>query len=317
MLAISGAEISTQERQVIRKMAFHRDPNLWLRSNLVQLPFLAAAALGSYWVFQQDQPWTMWPWLVLVFFLTQLNFYGVLATAVASLAWGIRDPEVQISLVPFVFLPATYYVSIHFAVLMHNAAHTNFRPRWLNRLIGEICGFLQGMGFLGWKVAHGIHHQCPDDSFWDVHPPLKEPFWKFLGQMKVMIIKGLGRNYRWAFGDVSATRRRWGMTVVSIAAANYLRFLTLFMILGPADFIAFFLPFLLFHLLFYAHFNYFTHRPLGEGQYEILNVDHGLYKLHNRLFLSPFFHKTHHLKPFLVNPGRAPMPRKVLIPPHP
>jgi len=53
---------------------------------------------------------------------------------------------------------------------------------------------------------------------------------------------------------------------------------------------------------------------MGAGQYEILNVDHGLYKLHNRLFLSPFFHKTHHLKPFLINPGRTPMPPKALIP---
>src|SRR6187431_1156746 len=125
MLTVSGAEISTQDRSVIKKMAFHRDPNLWLRSNLVQLPFLAAAALGSYWVFQQDKPWTMWPWLVLVFLLTQLNFYVVLAAALATLAWGIRDPQIQMSLVPFLFLPATYYVSIHVAVLMHNAAHIN------------------------------------------------------------------------------------------------------------------------------------------------------------------------------------------------
>jgi len=201
MLAISGAEIGIQQSQAIKKIAFHKDPNLWLRSNLVQLPFLAMAAFGSYWVFQQDRPWTMWPWLVLVFFLTQLNFYGVLATALASLAWGIREPGIQMSLVPVLLLPVTYYVSIHIAVLMHNAAHTNFRPRWLNRALGEICGFLQGMGFLGWKTAHGIHHRCPDDSFFDVHPPLKEPFWKFVGEMKVMIIKGLGRNYRWAFGD--------------------------------------------------------------------------------------------------------------------
>jgi len=56
--------------------------------------------------------------------------------------------------------------------------------------------------------------------------------------------------------------------------------------------------------LFFAHFNYYTHRPRGKDSVEILNLNYNpFYKFLNFLSFGAYFHKNHHRKPSLFNPA--------------
>jgi len=76
-----------------------------------------------------------------------------------------------------------------------------------------------------------------------------------------------------------------------------------YLLLGFSGFFLFYVPTYITSVLFFNHFNYFTHRPRNDGTFEILNIDRTPYqRLVNHLFFGVFYHKNHHLKPYLFNP---------------
>jgi stearoyl-CoA desaturase (delta-9 desaturase) len=188
---------------------------------------------------------------------------------------------------------------------MHNAAHGNFRPRWLNPLVGELCGLQQLLGFRGWTLFHQMHHRDPDDPVLDPHPPAGHTYWGFVDQMKNLIQRCAARRFFQAHGDSPETRRIWRATVAFLFGGRFMRSVFVFNLLGPKLFVWLFGPSLLVNLLIYCHFNYATHRPRPDGTVEIINLDKGAgYRLLNFLTSGAYFHRNHHLRPGLFDPRR-------------
>src|SRR5271156_6020646 len=59
-------------------------------------------------------------------------------------------------------IPLGIYAGGLSVVYIHNAAHNNFRWRWLNESFGHIAGTHQLWGFKGWQLIHIVHHQYMD-----------------------------------------------------------------------------------------------------------------------------------------------------------
>src|SRR6266487_589177 len=74
---------------------------------------------------------------------------GILFLGLLGLFYGSRFSLWHLGLIPL-----GVYLGLLSAMLMHNAAHGNIRPAWLNRLLGEICGVHQLPGFPGWHITH-------------------------------------------------------------------------------------------------------------------------------------------------------------------
>ena len=76
-------------------------------------------------------------------------------------------------------------------------------------------------------------------------------------------------------------------------------------VFGPIGFALFFLPSYVTQLAFYTHFNWATHRPLGDKRYGVFNLHTGLYyQIANAMLLGFYYHKNHHLQPGMINPKK-------------
>ena len=200
-------------------------------------------------------------------------------------------------------IPLGAYLGIQSGTFMHNASHGNFRPKWLNRVVGEICGLHQLPGVPGWWVTHKIHHQNPDDPEKDPHPPLGLPFWGFVRIMKQTMRTVMTNVYFDQWGKSRETKRIWALVDLTLPINRYLRAVFLLLLLGPAIFVFVWIPSYLVNILFYAHLNFVTHQPNGEGDFEILDIKNGwYYRFMNAIGQGCYFHKTHHLKCTLINP---------------
>ncbi|MGE3756333.1 MAG: hypothetical protein AB7H97_01180, partial [Pseudobdellovibrionaceae bacterium] len=74
----------------------------------------------------------------------------------------------------------------------------------------------------------------------------------------------------------------------------------------------FFVPFYSVMTMIYWHFNYSSHRPTEIG-FEILDLNHNLYyKIANFMSAGTYFHKTHHERPSIFNPSKAPVSGRVI-----
>jgi len=63
--------------------------------------------------------------------------------------------------------PPVLYFLICCHLWIHNASHGNF-PRWANRIVGEVLGFIVFVRFASWQIVHVRHHDFSDDGVRDV-----------------------------------------------------------------------------------------------------------------------------------------------------
>ncbi len=113
------------------------------------------------------------------------------------------------SLWNFALIPLGVVTGLYSAVMIHNAAHSNIKPLWLSRLIGEICGLHQLGRFLGWAITHHLHHCFPDDPEKDPRPPNNLNFWKFADEMKNTIRRVLSQSYFEIWGNTPKSQKIW------------------------------------------------------------------------------------------------------------
>ncbi|MDA0349008.1 MAG: fatty acid desaturase [Verrucomicrobia bacterium] len=199
--------------------------------------------------------------------------------------------------------PLGAYLGVQSGTLMHNASHGNLRPKWLNRVCGELCGLHQLPGVPGWWVTHKIHHQNPDDPKRDPHPPMGLTFWQFVRQMKQTMRTVMTNNFFDQWGESKETKRIWGMVDFTLPINRYLRALFMLLLFGPAIFVFVWIPSYLVNIIFYAHLNYATHQPNEDGDYEILDLNNSwYYRFMNVIGQGCYYHKTHHWKPTSINP---------------
>jgi fatty acid desaturase len=289
---------------------FRKDPYFLLKYNLANAAVVSALLVMSRHFFPDRFEFTRIWFFVLAVFLAP-NFFvivggGLLIPLVVALEGGLDGRAWPLALIPL-----AGYVAFGSALFMHNTAHGNVGPRWLNRAVGEFVGFHQLGGYAAWTIVHLVHHSHPDHPEKDPHPPGTMSFMTYMRTMFSALIRCLTELYHglWIAKD-ERYRFVFKLTGTLGVIVRYGRTLALLVILGPKVFAFFFAPFYVFLTLIYWHFNYATHRPTADGM-EILDLNQGLYyRIINTLFAGCYYHRTHHAKPHLFDASRAALPAR-------
>jgi|GEM_PF-869039 len=286
---------------------FSKHP-FWLGNYyLVNICFYLAATLGAlYWnrLFEQ----VSWWWVLSLIPLFLQRFRYIAAGAVILAIVCIIRFRAELSWTYFAALPVAIYLGHLSAVFIHNAVHNNFKPIWLNPIIGELCALHQiSAGFLVFKYVHYEHHAYPDIPKKDPHPPKGYSFWQFVDQSRDLIISRLAAVYLESWGDTEKNRLKWRIQDGLLLMLRFTKTLFLFVLLGPKVFALLYLPSYIANVFLFAAFNYFTHVEKADGSTEILNLDNnGYFWFCNRTMFGVFYHKNHHLKAKLFNPMQMP-----------
>lgn len=199
-------------------------------------------------------------------------------------------------------LPLACYAQILCSVFVHNAVHQSF-PRRVNRLVGELCGAVILTRFASWEIIHQRHHRYADDPARDPHP-LHANYVTFLLRTLVNVEVTLQALFFERYGDTPANRRYERLRAYVSYATNLLLVATWYRFCGPVAFFGVFVPASIVGFLHLVHFNWSTHDAgSATGEFKPVNLDHGLYRLGNRLLFGIYHHANHHARPGLFNPG--------------
>lgn len=291
---------------------FKRDPFFILKYNIVTILLLALASvvLFNTWSSLGETPYS-WVLLLCVLPLAVPNFWTISFSALSVVAVSVYFGLFVVGLGDAWLIPVGIIVGLQAAYLMHNAAHGNFKPNWLNRVVGELCGLQHLIGFPGWVVPHIVHHQYPDDPARDPHPPEHMSFTRFLSEMGPCMSRVARQIFFQQWREREDTARIWAAMAYTGMLARYLRAVFLLLLLGSKAFVLAYLISKIVNVLFYVHFNYYTHRPTEEGSIEVLNLNHNwYYKLMNATMAGVYYHKNHHAKASLFDPRRLDAPQK-------
>jgi stearoyl-CoA desaturase (delta-9 desaturase) len=242
------------------------------------------------------------------FYLLYDGAWAVLcAGALAAMSALEHGPLLARWGLPVLFLlPLTCYVQILCSVFVHNAVHQSF-PRRINRLVGEVCGMVVLTRFASWEIIHQRHHRYADVPSYDPHP-LHPRYWTFLFRTVVNVEAQLQRIFFERHGDTPGNRRYERVRALVSYATNLLLVATWYRFCGPVAFFGLFVPASIVGFLHLVHFNWSTHGGGSSraGTFRPVNLDHGLYRLGNRLFFGIYAHANHHARPGVFDPSRLP-----------
>ncbi|MFA5984799.1 MAG: fatty acid desaturase [Methylococcaceae bacterium] len=268
--------------------------------NIAIYTLAALAVLSWNQLFASVSLW--WLLSLVPLFLNRFRYIAVGSALLAIATLSIYGSA--ISWIYLILLPIAIYIGHLSAVFIHNAVHDNFKPIWLNPIIGELCALHQlSAGYPVFRLIHNQHHSHADDPVKDPHPPMGYSFWDFVDQSRALIKSRLTAMYFDKWGDSLDTRKNWQIQSVLLIAVRFSKTLFLFALLGPKIFVLLFLPSYLSNVFLFAAFNYFTHIEKEDGSTEILNLDNNwYYKICNRTLYGVFYHKNHHLRPKLFDP---------------
>lgn len=233
------------------------------------------------------------------------NLTLILVASLAIIVMGVSGSYFVFDPTILYFLPLGACMTFILGGMLHNAAHYNFRPKWLNPIIGELVSFhhLFGAGYQIYSIQHSIHHKYPDDPDKDPHPPLNLSYWGFAKMMKTTIQRVLSNHYFENHKEVENSRRLWNTSTVFVPLNRYLRATTLLLLFGPELFCLFFIPSYICVVFMTAHFNYVTHQKDENGVFQIINQKDGLfYGFINLISWNMYYHKNHHEKCTVFNP---------------
>ena len=202
-------------------------------------------------------------------------------------------------------IPAAVVATFTATALLHNASHSSVRPRWLRRGLGELMALWQLVGFPDWTVAHILHHTHADDPVLDPHPPMDKSYWAFLLGMRQTVSAVLANYYFGLWGENAESLRNLRELGWEVKAATFLKAVFWYLLLGPQLFTFFFVFSVPFKMAHYAWFNYATHVHSEDGTL-IVNLDRGFYRFINFVSFGLYYHRNHHLRPDLFNPGKFP-----------
>lgn len=238
----------------------------------------------------------------LIYMVGSLHIGMVIAGVVLASGYAVSQPEFSLSQAILMFV-ASFALANIFTGLIHNASHGNIKPRWLNKAIGEVCGFIQLVGFSDWHIIHVLHHSHTDDPELDPHAPGEMAFVPFLLQMRQQILKVVLTSYFKIHGKSEETVKhitRMGKVsrIEHLAKVGFWYFA-----LGPQMFAFLFAPSIVFKMVVLAWLNHSAHRKV-DGKNVILNKNQGFYKVVNFFSFNLYFHENHHVNPKLFNPRK-------------
>ena len=187
--------------------------------------------------------------------------------------------------------------------LMHNCAHGNIKPRWLNQAVGEICGTIMLYGYRGFALAHMYHHIFPDDPQMDPHPPQGQKFSRFVVSPIEATLRVVTKAYYDQFGENEKTRANIRHQLILFNLGLLARTAFWFLLLGPKFFLLGYLPVYAANIFVFAHINFAAHREREDGSSVVINLNHNLYYRYiNIVSFGGYFHKSHHYRPQAFNP---------------
>ncbi len=227
----------------------------------------------------------------------------------AMVATGYQGPLAHFTWwLPLLFPPVLYAI-IMAHVFIHNASHGNF-PKAINRIVGEICGFIVVTRFASWEIVHRRHHRYSDDPERDPHPATRG-YWRYAGHTIVNVERQLQQQYFDLYGDTPETRRYERFRSVVSFVSGVLLAVFWYVLVGGAGFWVLLLPASIGAGLFVIHFNWCGHNAhTKDGKIEPVNLDHGWYWLGNRIFFGIYYHGNHHKMAMLFNPMKMPVKRR-------
>lgn len=204
-------------------------------------------------------------------------------------------------------LPLACHAQILCSVYIHNATHNNF-PRAINRIVGEICGFVVLTRFASWEILHQRHHKHSDDVDDDPHPITSDAkgYWPYLLRTVVGVEAQLQKMVFERHGDTPRNRRfEKFRAVLSFSVSFVVLPVTWYVILGPIVFWTLFIPTALVGFAHLVHFNWSTHNPYSPtDDFRPINLNDGVYRLGNLLWHGIYMHGNHHKNVGLFNPSQ-------------
>lgn len=230
---------------------------------------------------------------------------GAISAAVLESGWQGVTTEWDWRLL--LLLPFVTHAQILCSVWIHNATHNNF-PRAINRIVGEICGFVVLTRFASWEIIHQRHHKYSDDIEDDPHPitPDAKGYWPYLWKTIIGVEAQLQKLTFEMHGDTPENRRfEKGRAVVSFLTSFGVLPVTWYLLLGPVAFVMLFVPASILGFFHLVHFNWSTHNPWSPNDdFRPVNLNHGFFRIGNLLWHGIYWHGNHHLNAGLFNPGR-------------
>jgi fatty acid desaturase len=249
------------------------------------------------------------------FFLKYFTVQMIVMIGMAYLVKDISHSGLELSFSLLVFLPLSFVFGLQVPVALHNAVHFNIKPRLLNEIVGEICGFFVLFGMAPFRISHVLHHANSDDEDLDPHPPMGKSFLYFLTTTQMNTIRVIGNQY---FSIHRKTRKTISIMALQMPVYYVGLFARLFIwwkVLGPTYFVAFFIPAYVTNLVVFAHINWATHQTRPDGEVVIVNLNHNLYyKTVNFIGAGAYYHLNHHLRPGLYNPATMEAPKSEASP---
>lgn len=242
------------------------------------------------------------------FFLKYFSFQMVVALSLFGILYLFRGsdlPAFDFSPTLLLLLPLAFVAGVKIPVILHNAVHENFTPRWLNETIGEVCGFFVLFGLAPFRISHILHHAHADTPQ-DPHPPEGKGFLHFLTTTQLNSIRVIRRKYLDYHGSSFQTHAILVIEMAFYYIGIVARVGVWVWLLGPTLVLFFYLPAWLTNLLVFAHINFATHVKVGADQYALINLDSNwYYRVVNFLGDGAYYHKNHHRWPKLINPSKA------------
>lgn len=188
---------------------------------------------------------------------------------------------------------------------LHNTSHGNVGGKFINRIIGEYCGYWVLYGFTNFVLVHMLHHQFSDKDLDPVNPKGMS-FFTFLTAPMRYMIKTTKDFLNQQHGHDKNYQIIMNTQVIVFHLNLILRMAFWYLLLGKNLFFLFYIPGFLSIVTIFAHINYVCHRDHEDGSVEVVNLNHNLYfKLANFFTIGGYFHKNHHLNMKAFDPRQV------------
>lgn len=188
---------------------------------------------------------------------------------------------------------------------LHNTAHGNVGSKYINRLVGEYCGYWVLYGFSNFVLVHMLHHQFSDKDLDPVNPKGMSFFTFLTAPMRYMIKTTKQFLYK-VHGDKKNYQIIMSAQIIIFHLNLGLRLVIWYLLLGKTLFLCFYLPGFFTIVTIFAHINYVCHRDHEDGTVEVVNLNHNFYfKVANFFTIGGYFHKNHHLNMKAFDPRQV------------
>ncbi len=217
--------------------------------------------------------------------------------SVTGISIGFEYSHWYLLIIPFAMMNGLVLAS-----LLHNTSHNNIKNDFLNRVVGEYCGYWVLYGFENFVLVHFLHHKYSDEELDPVNPKgmsfivfLSAPMRYMIDATRKYLMKIHGSTENYSFIMKTQT--------LAFHINIILRLVIWYMLLGKTLFFTFYIPGVLSIVAIFAHINYNCHQEKEDGSIEIVNLNHNLYyKIANFFTVGGYFHLNHHQNVNLFDP---------------